>query len=226
MSGKIIIKPRRAKEGPSIASSSHPTPSQASPGASDSSEKQYEEEDNQLDENDAQTEDDEQSEQRGGTPESVVPREGVPKPRGRPRGSGKSRGVSTPTGTPRPRGRPRGTGRGRARGRVARGGGLVIRLPGRAGEEGTTPGAEAEVHENAAGGGEEQTAAAATPVGAEEVGDAEGPMGGGKPFRKIHGKVYIIDGDEFITDEDPKGNTKVDQAGNLLEGTSLRTSIC
>jgi chromatin structure-remodeling complex protein RSC7 len=48
--------------------------------------------------------------------------------------------------------------------------------------------------------------------------EKEAPMGGGKPFRKIHGKVYIIDGDEFVTDDDPKGDEKIDASGNLLGG--------
>ncbi|KZP15821.1 hypothetical protein FIBSPDRAFT_749593 [Athelia psychrophila] len=51
-----------------------------------------------------------------------------------------------------------------------------------------------------------------------EGGEREGPTGGGKPFRKIHGQVYIIDNDEFVTEENEKGNTKIDQYGNLLGG--------
>ena len=43
-------------------------------------------------------------------------------------------------------------------------------------------------------------------------------MGGGKPFRVIQGKVYVIEGDEFITEDDPKGDTKIDKNGNLLGG--------
>ena len=54
----------------------------------------------------------------------------------------------------------------------------------------------------------------------EEVGEegleGGGPIGGGRPFRKINGKVYVIEGDEFVTEEDPKGNTKIDAAGRLL----------
>jgi chromatin structure-remodeling complex protein RSC7 len=40
----------------------------------------------------------------------------------------------------------------------------------------------------------------------------------GKPFRSIQGKIYVIDGDEFVTDDDPKGDKKIDQFGNLLGG--------
>ncbi|KNZ74089.1 Chromatin structure-remodeling complex subunit RSC7 [Termitomyces sp. J132] len=109
-------------------------------------------------------------------------------------------GSGSRVGTPRPRGRPRGRGksatavsgtprargRGRGRGRPRGKGGLTIRLPKRGDEEGD-----------------------------EEIVKEE-PLGGGKPFRKIQGKVYIIDGDEFVTDEDPKGNEKIDHSGVLL----------
>jgi chromatin structure-remodeling complex protein RSC7 len=43
-------------------------------------------------------------------------------------------------------------------------------------------------------------------------------MGGGKPFRVIQGKVYVIEGDELVTEDDPKGDTKIDKNGNLLGG--------
>jgi chromatin structure-remodeling complex protein RSC7 len=46
-------------------------------------------------------------------------------------------------------------------------------------------------------------------------------MGGGKPFRVIQGKVYVIEGDEFITEDDPKGDTKIDRNGNLLGGACV-----
>jgi len=52
----------------------------------------------------------------------------------------------------------------------------------------------------------------------------EAPLGGGKPFRKIHGKVVIIDNDEFVTDEDEKGNTKIDSQGNLLGGRVFKAA--
>ncbi len=41
-------------------------------------------------------------------------------------------------------------------------------------------------------------------------------MGGGKPFCVVQGKVYVIDGDKFITEDDPKGDAKIDKFGNLL----------
>ena len=30
--------------------------------------------------------------------------------------------------------------------------------------------------------------------------------------------MYVIEGDEFVIEEDEKGNTKIDQYGNLLGG--------
>ena len=55
-------------------------------------------------------------------------------------------------------------------------------------------------------------------TGPLDVEEKEAPMGGGKSFRSIQGKIYIIDGDEFVTEDDPKGNEKIDQFGNLLGG--------
>ncbi|TFK75645.1 hypothetical protein BDN72DRAFT_757327 [Pluteus cervinus] len=49
-------------------------------------------------------------------------------------------------------------------------------------------------------------------------------MGGGKPFRKIQGGVYVIDGDEFVTESNPKGDEKIDQWGNLLGGRQFKAS--
>ncbi|KAI9513432.1 chromatin remodelling complex Rsc7/Swp82 subunit-domain-containing protein [Russula earlei] len=47
-------------------------------------------------------------------------------------------------------------------------------------------------------------------------------MGGGKPFRVIQGKVYVIEGDELVTDDDPKGDAKIDKNGNLLGGRRFK----
>ncbi|KAI9463965.1 chromatin remodelling complex Rsc7/Swp82 subunit-domain-containing protein [Lactarius psammicola] len=47
-------------------------------------------------------------------------------------------------------------------------------------------------------------------------------MGGGKPFSIVQGKVYVIEGDEFVTEDDPKGDTKMDRNGNLLGGACVR----
>lgn len=124
----------------------------------------------------------------------------VKRGRGRPRGS---RGKSQPTsGTSTPRGRGRGRGRGaKPRGGVGRPiGSLTIRLPKRPDEE------------------EEEEEDAATEGEAAEEKEPVAPLGGGKPFRKIQGMVYIIEGDEFVTEDDPKGDEKIDKWGNLLGG--------
>ncbi|KAG6811923.1 hypothetical protein H0H92_005254 [Tricholoma furcatifolium] len=139
-----------------------------------------------------------------GDEEGATSRVGTPKPRGRPRGRGRG-GAST--GTTRARGR--GRGRGRPRGR----GGLTIRLPRRGDEEG-----DGEEGEGEGGDSEAGDEAEVDDVPKEE------PLGGGKPFRKIQGKVYIIDGDEFITDEDPKGNEKIDPSGVLLGGRRFKAA--
>ncbi|KAI0657495.1 chromatin remodelling complex Rsc7/Swp82 subunit-domain-containing protein [Cubamyces menziesii] len=47
-------------------------------------------------------------------------------------------------------------------------------------------------------------------------------MGGGKPFKRILGKIYIMEGDEYVTDDDPKGDTKIDINGNLLGGRRFK----
>nr|VWP02400.1 Multicopper oxidase [Ganoderma boninense] len=113
--------------------------------------------------------------------------------RGRPRGRGRG---AVGSGTPRAT-RARGRGRGRGRGRA-----ITIKLPKRGGEEGQ----DEEPSE---------VAEASTQEAAE-------PEGGGKPFARIQGKVYVIDGDEYVTDDDPKGDTKIDVQGNLLGGRRFK----
>lgn len=128
------------------------------------------------------------------------------RPRGR--GRGRPRGSGMGSGTPRARGRPRGSrGRGRGRGR-----GITIRLPGRTNEDGTVDADGAEGEEGAG-----------TP-GAAGM-DEDASLSGGKPFRKVGARVYIIEGDELAADEDPKGNTKIDSQGNLLEGACRSQDI-
>jgi chromatin structure-remodeling complex protein RSC7 len=61
-------------------------------------------------------------------------------------------------------------------------------------------------------------AAAAESPAPDAGGGPEEPMGGGKPFRTVNGVVYIIEGDELVTEDDPKGDTKIDIYGNLLGG--------
>ncbi|KAI0316955.1 chromatin remodelling complex Rsc7/Swp82 subunit-domain-containing protein [Amylostereum chailletii] len=47
-------------------------------------------------------------------------------------------------------------------------------------------------------------------------------MGGGKPFVTVQGKVYVLDLDELVTEDDPKGDTKIDKNGNLLDGRRFK----
>ena len=121
----------------------------------------------------------------------------LPRGRGRPRGRPPGRGVG------RPRGRPRGSGRGRGRPR-GRGGSLTLKLPRRGVDSDADTGVEGEESQGA------------TP--AAEDSEAAGPIAGGKPHRVVHERVYILENDELITDEDEKGNTKIDENGNLLGG--------
>lgn len=143
-------------------------------------------------------------EDEGNLSEPVIP---MPRPRGRPRGRGRGALI----GSARARGTTRGRPRGRGRGRGGRGSGVTIRLPKRNGEEGdddvvATPGEMGPEDYGTLG-----------VDGMEGYGDGE-VFGGGKPSRTIQGQVYIIDGDEFVTDDDPKGDEKIDKWGNLLGG--------
>ncbi|KAF8208205.1 chromatin remodelling complex Rsc7/Swp82 subunit-domain-containing protein [Mycena galopus ATCC 62051] len=135
----------------------------------------------------------------------------VKRGRGRPRGRGNkslpASGTSTPRGRGRGRGRgakPRGTGR-----TIAGSGSLTIRLPKR-------PEEEDDDDEPAEDPGTEGEAA--------EEKEVVAPLGGGKPFRKIQGKAYVIEGDEFVTEDDPKGDEKIDKWGNLLGGRRFKAA--
>lgn len=43
-------------------------------------------------------------------------------------------------------------------------------------------------------------------------------IGGGKPFRKVGGQVYVLENDELVTEDDPKGDQKIDKDGVLQGG--------
>ena len=47
--------------------------------------------------------------------------------------------------------------------------------------------------------------------------DEEGNV---RSFRMIQGKAVYIEGDEYVTESNPKGDAKVDANGNLLGGES------
>ncbi|THH03287.1 hypothetical protein EW145_g6376 [Phellinidium pouzarii] len=125
--------------------------------------------------------------------------EPVPMPRGR--GRGRPRGPSR-GGTGRPRGRPRGSGRGRGRGR-GRGGTVLLRLP----KRGTDSDAEGD-------GLEGDDSQAVTPG---EDGDVE-LVSGGKQYRKVTIDLPAVEGDAYVSEDDPTGDTKIDSNGNLLGG--------
>jgi chromatin structure-remodeling complex protein RSC7 len=96
---------------------------------------------------------------------------------------------------------------------------LIIRLPKRVN-------VDADVDGDADIKGGDADADEGTPLDGDVeqlVVEKEAPLGGlgGKPFRKIQGQVYIIDGDEFVTEDNPIGDEKIDQFGNLLGGTRL-----
>jgi chromatin structure-remodeling complex protein RSC7 len=106
---------------------------------------------------------------------------------------------------------------------------LLIRLPKRGDEEGEA-GAEGDGDvDGAAVEGEVEVGEGTDAADAdresqqpeepkEKEKEKEEPIGGGKPFRTIQGKVYVIDGDEFVTEDDPKGDEKIDKSGVLLGG--------
>lgn len=140
-------------------------------------------------------------------PEPVM--RGIKRGRGRPRGRGRaSIAIDGHSGTSTPR--ARGRGRGRGRGRPPKTGAITIRLPKRADDDGDDD-----------DDGPDLEVAGDADVSKQEP---EGPIAGGKPFRRIGEKVYVIEGDELILESDPQGDEKVDQWGNLLGGLSL-TSI-
>ncbi|KAJ7507191.1 chromatin remodelling complex Rsc7/Swp82 subunit-domain-containing protein [Mycena galericulata] len=149
--------------------------------------------------------------EESGAPSVIIVKRG----RGRPRGRGRSVPTSG-TSTPRGRGRGRGTRAAKPRGGTGRtilgSGALTIRLPKRPEEDEE----EEELAEGEAGTEGE--------VVEEKEKEPVAPLGGGKPFRKILGKAYVIEGDEFVTEDDPKGDEKIDKWGNLLGGRRFKAS--
>ncbi|KAF7292994.1 hypothetical protein MIND_01198700 [Mycena indigotica] len=152
-----------------------------------------------------------------GSDDEQEPVASVKRGRGRPRGStNRGRAIEAPIPVSRPRGRPRGStsrgvGPGRPRGsNTGRqiNGGLTIRLPKRDDDD-----------DNYGSEGATEPEPDVPPAK-----DDEKPTGGGKPFRRVNGQVYVIDGDEFVTEDDPKGDTKIDKWGNLLGGASASVS--
>lgn len=204
---KIVIKPRNPA---AVASSSRPS-NAATPTSEIVSAQEEDDIEQDVDEGQAMDVDQDQVSQTEDNPQTGdedLPGANVAsgRPRGRPRG--RARGALTGTSTPRARGK-RGRGRGRGRGASS----LLIRLPKRGDDDADVDG-DADIEGDA--DADEGTLLDGDVV---EPVEKEVPMGGGKPFRKIHGQAYIIDGDEFVTEDNPIGNEKIDQFGNLLGGT-------
>ncbi|KAI0289947.1 chromatin remodelling complex Rsc7/Swp82 subunit-domain-containing protein, partial [Russula brevipes] len=242
-SGKIIIRPRRTQDSSMTATTSRLEVRNASTPAEDrdapSNDNEHAEHD-EDDNDDADDADDNAPTTNAATPlhegddggspaaaaagagassepaieEAVLP---PPRPRGRPRGRGRGAliGVSVQdaavgAGAGGDADAVRAVGEGEASRFACRGAAAWRWRRGRRvgccdgdGEEGGTPGVE-----GAVGG-------AGTALD-EEV------MGGGKPFRVIQGKVYVIEGDEFVTEDDAKGDAKIDKNGNLLGGRRFK----
>ncbi|XP_006455231.1 hypothetical protein AGABI2DRAFT_194873 [Agaricus bisporus var. bisporus H97] len=235
-SGKIIIRPRVPKR--SNAASARRAASEADSEALASVKEEFETENDQMDADDEDDNSHDGSNQPMDFDDRVDERnteEGAPptparRGRGRPKGSTGIQAKSSGTSTPR--GRPKGTARAKGKGKAAGvGPGLTIRLKAPKGEDeddsADEDAAEVEAPTPAAAELEEEAPAKEPPTKdppPKEPPAKEAPMGGGKPFRKIADKVYIIDGDEFVTDDDPKGDEKIDKWGNLLGGRKFKAS--
>jgi chromatin structure-remodeling complex protein RSC7 len=201
---KIVIKPRT----PAVVASSSRLSLPSNP-ATPTTEIEEDDDQQDIDEGQAMDVDQDHASQTEDNPQTGdedIPGVTPGRPRGRPRGRG--RGALSGTSTPRARGR-RGRGRGRGRGVSS----LLIRLPKRGDDDADVDG-DADVEGDA--DADDGTLLDGDVV---ELVEKEAPMGGGKPFRKIQGQVYIIDGDEFVTEDNPVGDEKIDQFGNLLGGT-------
>ncbi|EJD52093.1 hypothetical protein AURDEDRAFT_111568 [Auricularia subglabra TFB-10046 SS5] len=146
-----------------------------------------------------QDQDDDDQQASEPEPEHEIPAF-TPRPRGRPRGSGRAR-----ASTGRPRGRPRGS---RAQRGSGRGRGVAQRQH--------SPGRDDS-------GSDGDDSPAATPL-AWDMEGAEEPTGGGKPFRRIKGEIYILENDELVTPNDPKGETKIDENGVLQGGRVFKAT--
>ena len=90
---------------------------------------------------------------------------------------------------------------------------MLIKLPKKNDDDSDADGEDGEVYGDLDG-----EVLEGTPIDGDLDGAKTVPIGGGKPFRTIQGKVYIIEGDAFVTDDDPKGDEKIDKFGNLLGG--------
>lgn len=208
---KIIIKPRLIVPAPQL----QPISAAATP----SSRAEDDDEDNEALEEDER--EDDNMDLDGSQAAAVTVGDdadlGTPGPKGKGKPRVRTKGATTATPT-KPKAKART--KGKAKGVMKTAGGLTIKLPKRGEEDGE--GGEAEEAETRETEVREPEVKEGTPAVAEVD---EGPIGGGKPFRRIQDKVYVIDGDEYVTEDDPKGDDKIDKWGNLLGGTRL-TRLC
>ncbi|KAK2460792.1 hypothetical protein APHAL10511_007262 [Amanita phalloides] len=216
---KIIIKPRLIVPAPQFQPiSAAPTPSSRGEDADDEDIEVPEDEGHGEDENM-----DLDGSQTAGTPAGTVDddadsRLGTPGPKGKAKSrTSRTKGMSNLL-PPKAKAKPRGKGKAKV---VKSAGGLTIKLPKRGEEDGEEDGGEAEETEMKDAETKEAEAKEGTPAEAEVD---EGPIGGGKPFRRIQDKIYVIDGDEYVTEDDPKGDEKIDKWGSLLGGRRFKAS--
>lgn len=206
---KIIIKPRLIVPAPQQQPiSAVPTPSSRAEDDDEDNEavEEDEREDDNMDLDDSQV--------AAGTVDDDTEL-GTPGPKGKGKSRGRTKGAVTATPTkPKPKARAKG----KTKGVMKTAGGLTIKLPKRGEEDGEGGAGEGVEGEEAETDVKEPDVKEGTPAVAEVD---EGPIGGGKPFRRIQDKVYVIDGDEYVTEDDPKGDEKIDKWGNLLGGTRL-----
>ncbi|KAF8718931.1 hypothetical protein AX14_011654 [Amanita brunnescens Koide BX004] len=207
---KIIIKPRLIVPAPQL----QPISAAATP----SSRAEDDDEDNEALEEDEREDDNmdlDGSQAAAGTVGDDADL-GTPGPKGKGKPRVRTKGATTATPT-KPKAKART--KGKAKGVMKTAGGLTIKLPKRGEEDGE--GGEAEEAETRETEVREPEVKEGTPAVAEVD---EGPIGGGKPFRRIQDKVYVIDGDEYVTEDDPKGDDKIDKWGNLLGGRQFKAS--
>ena len=192
---KIIIKPRRSRQPETDTDNEGIISEVATPEQAGSEAMNDDEVPAESDAPEESVKDEDGAEGDADDAASDVPVE-RPVTRGRPRGRPRLSAAGPPrVGTGRPRGRPRGSGRGRGRGR---GEVLMLRLPKR--------GDGSDVDNDNDG----------SHAGGDEVADVEFSV----PTRKA---LPAIEGDAYIMDDDPKGDTKIDANGNLLGGRTFKT---
>lgn len=205
---KIIIKPRRVKE-PSEQPSEADTEPEIDPPVASVDEDGDDDDDDEGGEGAAPTESDvdvadeanKDEDDAGGGAESDAgsgAEEPAPVVRGRGRGRPRGSGRGSYVGTGRPRGRPRGSGRGRGRPRGRSG--VTLRIPRRGADSGGEDG-EAGDSRAATDDGDFAETSRYRRAGAASVADG-----------------MAIEGDAYVTDDDPKGDEKIDANGNLLGG--------